>query len=151
MREQLNETDVLSFLNWRDLEALLVQGHEVGAHSLTHANLAVVTRDVLEEEIGVCRDVLERRVGAVRHFAWPFGHFSCITREAVAIAFAAGYASCASAERGCHVAAPADPHQLCIRRDQIMPTWPWRHVAFFLARNSRDANEASNAFPAAVV
>jgi len=150
IREQLNESGDRSFLSWRDLEALQVQNHEVGAHSLTHANLATLPHHVLEDEIGGCREALSRRVGTVRHFAWPFGHFSCISREAVRVAFAAGYSSCASAERGCHVTPPADARSLCIRRDQIMPEWPWRHVAFFLARNSREADLSTNQLPASV-
>jgi len=150
VRERLNETDPQSFLSWRDVEVLLVQGHEIGGHSLTHADLAAVSGAALEDEIGGCRDVLQSRVGDVRHFAWPFGHFSRISRDAVRVAFAAGFASCASAERGCHVVPPEHPHGLCIRRDQIMPTWPWRHVAFFLARNSREADATTNALPPAV-
>ena len=72
-------------------------------HTMDHINIAkTATEDIVED----CRksiDILKSRCGDVKHFAFPYGrffHFSEIGRKAV---FASGFASCASAERGCHV------------------------------------------------
>lgn len=149
-RHRLREADPHEFLGWDGVEALVVQGHEVGGHSLTHPDFAALTRAELEDEIGGCRDELQKRLGEIRHFAWPFGQFSQITRAGFELVFAQGFRSCASGERGCHVTAVLPREKLCVRRDQISAPWNWRHVEFFLSRNSRRGSGETNVLPASV-
>lgn len=135
-------------MGWGDLEGLLDRGHEVGSHTLSHVDLATLTPDRLEAELGGSADALRRRLGRVDHFAWPYGRFGNFTPRAADAAFEAGYASCASAERGCHVeAAPDDPRELCLRREHVVAGWPRAHVEYFMARSSSRAGAAANTWP----
>ena len=136
------------FLSWRDVDTLLKAGHEIGSHTMTHRNLAKLSEGQVEFEIAKSFEVLSRRLGKVKHFAWPFGHFSDFNSAATKIVFQTGFKSCASAERGCHVARAANgPSSLCIRRDNTVAKWPLDHVLYLMARNSRLASSDSNQWP----
>jgi len=137
-----------AMMSWDDMERLRAQGHEIGSHTLNHANLAQTHGDALAEEVGRSRELIEGRLGEARHFAWPFGRFAEMSEEARRVVFGAGYESCASAQRGCHVApAPDDPSALCLRRDHVVAAWPVSHVLYFMARSAERAGEADNAWP----
>lgn len=146
---RLDFPTITPFLDWDQLERLVKAGHEVGGHTMTHPNLGATPPEEALHEINESYKALVRRVGAVRHFAWPRGrweHVSPVARDAV---FAAGYTTCASAVRGCHVArAPGPIQNLCIRRDHLLANWPSRHVRYLLMRNAIAANAASNEWPA---
>jgi peptidoglycan/xylan/chitin deacetylase (PgdA/CDA1 family) len=78
----------LSNMTWADLDALLEQGHHLGAHTATHARL-VATNSVeeVEKEIVASADALEKRLGyRIEHFAWPFGDLGSFSRQAFSIA-----------------------------------------------------------------
>lgn len=138
-----NET----MMTWGDVERLKGDGHEIGSHTMHHANLAAVSRDCADEEIGQSFETLRYRLGGVRHFAWPYGtlrHFSASSAQTV---FSTGYETCASALRGCHVAPVAERTQLCIRREHVQFDWPIDHVRHFLARSGSRASAAMNRWP----
>jgi peptidoglycan/xylan/chitin deacetylase (PgdA/CDA1 family) len=137
----------LEFMNWTDLETLLTLGHEIGGHTMTHANLGEIPLEQTRQELAESFDILNRRLGNIKHFAWPYGKFSCITPQAVQAVFEAGFESCASGARGCHVVAPPEKSLLCLRRDHIMVHWPSHHVKYFLARSSKRASVKDNLFP----
>lgn len=138
----------VDLLSWRDLEELRKAGHEVGSHTLSHPNLAAIPWDQVVEEVEGSRQELVRRLGCADHFAWSYGrfeHFSPAARRAV---FQAGYGSCASAERGCHVAASGPrPGDLCLRREHLAASWPLSHSLYFLAMGAKRASAASNGWP----
>lgn len=138
----------IEFLSWDDVGFLLEQGHEIGGHTVTHANLAKVPQQEIQDEVNGCYELLSRRIGKVKHFSWPYGRFSdfsCIAARAV---FEAGFTSCASAERGCHIArGQLEQNYLCIRRDHIVCQWPLCHVMYFLARNSLVVLAENNTWP----
>lgn len=141
----LPATDMLT---WNDVETLIKTGHEIGSHTMSHPVLSRIPQDRAQHEIGQSYEILTRRVGAVKHFAWPEGRFFHFNPAAARSVFAAGFQSCASAERGCHVTRPEpNPTGLCIRRDYIAAKWPLSHAAYFLASNSRTASEKSNLWP----
>ncbi len=137
------------FLSWDEIARLLARGHEVGSHTMTHADLGKLPPAQIEEEVYVSYEVLSRRVGKVTHFAWPYGrlrHFSAAASRAV---FKAGYISCASTERGCHVNGNRGFEKgLCLWRDNMAPNWPVGHCLYFLARNSSRAGAAYLPWPA---
>lgn len=139
----------LEFMSWAEVESLMRSGHEIGSHTMDHAELAKVSPDDLQDEIHHSFEVLRNRLGSVTHFAWPygtFGHFSASARKAV---FSAGFQSCASAERGCHVNPTAVPgHDLCLRRDHVIAAWPLSHVTYFIARSSGMGSPQNDYFPA---
>ncbi len=136
-------------LGWADLETLLRQGHEVGSHTRTHANLGAVAPARAEDEIGQSRQTLMGRLGAdtVRHFAWPYGLFSDMTPAAAATVYGAGFESCASALRGAHAAESAGNARPCLRRDHFVASWPIRRLKTLLLRNVPRMGQHVGAWP----
>lgn len=133
-------------LSWEDIEFLLKKGHEIGGHTVHHPNLAQLSLQQIQDEIMGCFELLTQRIGDVKHFSWPFGRFSHFSPTAAKIVFEAGFKSCASAERGCHVA-QSERLSLCIRRDHIIANWPINHILYFMARNCQTASRHSNLWP----
>lgn len=139
------------FLGWGEVEELLRLGHEVGGHTTTHANVRRLGPAELDDEIAGCRAALVARLGraAGTHFAWPFGRFAHFSAAGARAVFDAGFGSCASGERGAHVVPSGpDPRRLCVRREHVIAAWPVAHTRAFLARGSRRASAADNAWPA---
>lgn len=75
-------------MGWADLEALLAQGHTIGAHTATHARLSeLTTRDELRREIVDSADRIADRLGVpVDHFSYTFGDLESVTEPAIAMA-----------------------------------------------------------------
>lgn len=135
-------------LTWDDAETLLATGHEIGSHTMSHHVLSRIRPEQVCDEVAGSYEVLNRRLGGVKHFAWPEGLFSRITADAASTVFQAGFESCASAERGCHVEKPeTDLSGLCIRRDYVAANWPLSHVSYFLTANSKLASSKCNLWP----
>jgi peptidoglycan/xylan/chitin deacetylase (PgdA/CDA1 family) len=112
-------------LDWDDAAKLIDAGHEIGCHTASHANLAQCTPAQLEDEIAGARQTMISRLGraAGTHFAWPWGRWQHITPLAAQRVFAAGFSTCASAERGCHIARPRDAaSDVCLRR-LVLDSW----------------------------
>lgn len=137
------------FLTWDDIEVMRARGHEFGSHTVSHDRLSALPPSRVIEELGRSAEMLRARVGEARHFAWPYGGFGDASAEVVAAAFDAGYESCASAVRGCHVTngTPIEPRQLCIRRDHWLARWPDTHCRYFMQRNVALASPAGNVWP----
>ena len=75
-------------MQWADLEALLEQGHTIGAHTRTHPVLSRIGDDAtLTAEIAGSADVIESRLGVrIEHFAYPFGTSASFSPAAMAVA-----------------------------------------------------------------
>jgi peptidoglycan/xylan/chitin deacetylase (PgdA/CDA1 family) len=139
------------FMGWDDVNRLIENGHEIGGHTRSHANLGKVSDNESSAEIEGCFEDLQQRIGRPAHFAWPFGRFSDVTAHAASTVFRAGFISCASAERGCH-AFPLRSgfDSLCVRRDMVRAGWPRSHIRYFLRRSRQRASPLDNAWPAAL-
>jgi len=137
----------VEFMNWDDIEKLQQQGHEIGGHTTSHVNLAKCDRLQLTDQIGGCYTEIAKHCGPVKHFAFPYGRYFHFSGDAQKSVFFAGFESCASAERGCHIS-PAGTvikkEDLFIRRDHILLTWPIDHILFFMARNAQKAAVQNN-------
>jgi hypothetical protein len=85
-------------------------------------------------------------LGEVGHFAYPYGRFADFPHGYGSLVFGAGFKSCASAERGCHITdgCSIHPQELLIRRDHIILNWPIKHIEYFLLRNSARATFRNN-------
>ena len=140
----------MDVLGWSDCEDLLSRGHEIGSHTYTHPNMGTVSDDQALDELLYSRDELIRRLGGVRHFAWPSGRWSNFSAVAARGAFDLGYASVASAVRGCHRprGSAVDPREVCLRRDHIMGSWPVHHNLYFMVRSVRRSPPTDFGWPA---
>ena len=135
-------------LTWDDVETLINNGHEIGSHTMSHPVLSRISQERAQHEISQSYESLTGRLGAIKHFAWPEGRFFHFNPAAARAVFDAGFQSCASAERGCHVTrTEPNPSSLCIRRDYLAARWPLSHSAYFLASNSQTASAKSNQWP----
>ena len=140
----------VGFLNWDDVAQLQKWGHEIGSHTMMHMNIAEAGVQEINDDMQQTFGVLNEKCGIAKHFAFPYGrfaHFSSVGRKAV---FDAGFTSCATAERGCHInpEAPLSNTELCIRRDHTVLGWDMRHIMYFLVNNAKKASINNNLYPA---
>jgi peptidoglycan/xylan/chitin deacetylase (PgdA/CDA1 family) len=89
------------WMTWDHVRGLRAAGFELGAHTISHINLAASDRQTALREIVGSKTQLEAETNsAVCHFAYPFGgvnHFSPQCRDIVKDA---GFSSCLSAYGG---------------------------------------------------
>jgi peptidoglycan/xylan/chitin deacetylase (PgdA/CDA1 family) len=133
----------VEFLTWADVEEVVLMGHEIGGHTTSHIDMARTTDQTVREEVEENLFVLTKRCGPIKHFAWPHGKFYYFNEAARKIVYDAGYETCASAVRGCHVVAARD-RRFCVRREKVVAAWPLEHNSFFLAKSALQADERSN-------
>lgn len=128
---------VHEFMDWKDIEKLIDEGHEVGSHTMTHPNMGTLSYEQAKAELRGAMDALAKRVGPVKHFAWPFGRFDEFSATSAKAAFDCGYQSCASGVRGCHrLREKSKPRDVCLRREHIIAEWPLSHSLYFIARSA---------------
>lgn len=125
---------------WPDIERLVGLGHEVGAHTMTHPDLASIQLSQAQSEIADARDELGRRIGPTAHFAWPYGRPAHITHELLAFARETGFESCASTLPGSHRGPPPDG---VIRRHAIECHWTQARIRSALTRGARRTRSRS--------
>lgn len=135
-------------LTWKEVEQLQRWKHEIGSHTLNHMNVAISEEEEIRQDMRKTFEVLKARCGEAKHFAYPYGrffHFNELGRKAV---FDAGFISCATAERGCHINGNAtiDFTKLALRRDQVIVDWKWQHIYYFLINNSKNINLSNSYF-----
>jgi peptidoglycan/xylan/chitin deacetylase (PgdA/CDA1 family) len=129
----------VSFLNWDDIEYLQSLGHEIGSHTMGHINVAEVNIRDFEENLFTSAETLKKYVGDLEHFAFPYGELKHFSRPAYDLVFRAGFTSCASAVRGCHINpnVKLNYDEVLIRRDLVIFDWKLEHILYFLMRNSK--------------
>jgi peptidoglycan/xylan/chitin deacetylase (PgdA/CDA1 family) len=140
----------VEFLSWHEVAKLQKYGHEIGAHTMSHANIAKLTQREMEDEIGDCYEIIRHQCGSVRHFAYPYGRYDDYNATGRKFVFNAGFKSFASAERGCHIVNTEQiikPDELLIRRDHVILKWPLKHTLYFIARNAKRADTINNYYP----
>jgi len=102
--------------SWTDLREMIGLGHEIGSHTVTHANLGKVSSEQAQWELIESKAHLEAQLGQrVRWFAYPFGGRNDIQPNTAALIKAAGYDGCLSGYGGFvqpdsdHLILPRDP------------------------------------------
>lgn len=97
--------DARGALTTRQVRRMLRDGWELGAHSVTHADLTTLDASRLAGEVGGSRDALRRAFPSapVEFFAYPYGRYD---EAAVAAVRDAGFLGAATTRRG--AAEPAD-------------------------------------------
>lgn len=126
------------FLAWSDVEALLASGHEIGSHTSGHFDVGSMELDDFRRDLDMTKSQIEAKTGPIHHFAFPYGRWQNFSEAALDATFEAGFKSCASAERGCHVA--SGPEHRMIFRDHLLAHWPTRHLDYFFLKNIRKAH-----------
>lgn len=138
----------VEFLNWSEVDNLQKRGHEIGSHTMWHAKLSECTTEEVEQDMLASKAALEVKCGAIQHFAYPYGRWFHFNKAALDATWAAGYTSCASAERGCHLPTESvDPKQLVIRRDHLLANWPTSHMRYFAENNVQHAKPETEQMP----
>ena len=129
-REEQSMPEHLFNMRWADLEALLEQGHSVGAHTMTHARLSGVRGMTdLEREIAGAGDVITTRLGIpIDHFAYTFGDIGSFSAEAMAVA-ARRYRFVYSGLRGDNAAGVS---RFALRREAVGPEQPLTLIGAFV-------------------
>jgi peptidoglycan/xylan/chitin deacetylase (PgdA/CDA1 family) len=92
---------VLGNLSWNHAREMVAMGHDVGSHTVTHANLGTVGPDEAWNELIDSRKILEDQLGRpCRWFAYPFGGPQHLRPEYVPLIERAGYEGAVSAFGG---------------------------------------------------
>jgi peptidoglycan/xylan/chitin deacetylase (PgdA/CDA1 family) len=60
------------FMDWRQVKQLYEEGHDIGSHSMNHANLSKLSKKDLKFEVGKSKKCLEDHGIDVTSFAYPF-------------------------------------------------------------------------------
>jgi peptidoglycan/xylan/chitin deacetylase (PgdA/CDA1 family) len=139
----------VEFLTWDDVKLLQNAGHEIGSHTMQHINIAKSTIEEIETDMAASFSILKEKCGDIKHFAFPYGRVFHFSKEGKTACFGAGFYTCASAERGCHVPSKNtfNNTDLYIRRDHIILDWPLSHIKYFLIQSAKNANSVNNDFP----
>jgi peptidoglycan/xylan/chitin deacetylase (PgdA/CDA1 family) len=91
----------LANLGWDDLREMVRLGHEVGSHSVSHADLGAVDPEVARRELVESRKDLEARLDRpARWFAYPYGGRGNFRPEYLPLVYEAGYQACFSGYGG---------------------------------------------------
>ena len=68
----LPQTQECLMMDWADAHQLLAEGHEIGAHTVDHPDLAMIGSDEVCAQLSGCYKLIKDRVGvAPLHFAYP--------------------------------------------------------------------------------
>ena len=139
----------VEFMGWDDLENLIKYGHEIGSHTMNHIKISETNINLVEDNINESYQILKKRFGEVSHFAYPFGRFFHFNKKAFDLVFKAGFISCASAERGCHVSDQKNlnNNQILIRRDNLVCNSNINHILYFILNNSKNSSYKTNLYP----
>lgn len=67
------------YMTWKEVEELNLIGHDIEAHTLTHAHLAKMSTSQQKREIIGCKKQLEEKGYSVKTFAYPYGEYNSDT------------------------------------------------------------------------
>jgi len=100
-------------LTWDDVKEIQSLGHEIGSHTVTHADLGAIDAADVRWELAESKKVLENELGRpVRYLAYPFGGRGNFRPEYLGLSREIGYEACVSAYGGF-----VQPHL----RGQVLP------------------------------
>lgn len=115
-------------LAWSELSELARHGLEIGVHTVTHPNLALLTQAEQRYEIGMGRERIEQVLGEpfrCTSFAYPFGSRNDYSDEVVATVKELGFQLAFTLEE-CRNRETLDPfriHRICIHRELSQPSF----------------------------
>lgn len=117
--------------NVRDLSR---QGHIIGAHTVDHALLTSTDRSFLHTQIVTCRAMVESLSGVeCDSFAWTYGGYKHISREAIEMARGV-YKNIFSSDNSTSYLGGGGGYPDIINRRHFEPNWPSSHVRYFISQ-----------------
>ncbi len=88
-------------LTWDEVHEMVNLGHEIGSHTVSHADFGAINPQEALDELTQSRITLEQELGKpVRWFAYPFGGASNFKPEYLPLVYEAGYHGCFSGHGG---------------------------------------------------
>ena len=74
-------------MNFNNLKILIKNGHYIGSHSKTHANLGLLSsnRTLKNEVIQSTKDLEKKLKIKIKHFAFTYGNFKSISNKSLRI------------------------------------------------------------------
>lgn len=91
----------LANLSWDEVRQIIRLGHEIGSHSVSHADFGVIGAEEAYRELCDSKKTLENHLEApARWFAYPFGGRDNFRPEYLPLVYAAGYEGCFSGYGG---------------------------------------------------
>lgn len=102
-------------MNWDEIIKLRQLGISFGSHTRHHLNLAVISRESLEDEVSLSRQEIETQLHeTIDTFSFPGGHFS---QEALDAVIEAGYACACSMNKGINFS--QEENRFCLKRNNV--------------------------------
>lgn len=84
-------------LTWDDVREMVQLGHDIGSHTVSHADFGTIDEDQARRELLESKRTLEEQTGRpVRWFAYPFGLRDNFRPELLPMVREAGYEACFS-------------------------------------------------------
>lgn len=86
-----------TYMTISDVLSMQRDGHEIGAHTRTHADLTKATVDLKNEIDGSKADLLKLGISSINSFSYPYGAYNQTVKDAVV---AAGFMGARSVDHG---------------------------------------------------
>lgn len=104
------------WMSWQQMAGLVNSGNDIGTHTVTHPDLATLSREQVDAQLRQCRDAIRAKLAYdPQHFAIPFGRSFPTIDLVLEVARAVGYRSVSLCRGG--LVTPA-PDFYCLER------WP---------------------------
>lgn len=127
----------VEFLNWKDIEEMQKNGHEIGSHTMSHLRISSLSDEQINYELETSKSIIQEKTGVNNiHFAYPYGLEKDINQYAINKVHQLGYESCASAVRGVHLS-KVNIKETLVKRDHVIFDWNIKHIEYFLLKNCK--------------
>jgi len=83
-----NHFDEIKNISINNLKILIRNGHTIGAHTKTHANLGTIKNNNMlkDEMINSCKDLERILKTKIKHFAYTYGNYKSMSEKSINIA-----------------------------------------------------------------
>lgn len=110
------------FMRWEEAEALLLQGMEIGSHTVTHPILSQLNTEQHRKEIIHSKLILEERLKCnINSIAYPVGRYYCYNQQTFEFTADAGYKIGFNNEPGFHrsISHALDINRFCVATNDL--------------------------------